>query len=287
MMKIIILNKAISFIVLISFYCLTWVNLLGGENSNEHIFYKLKRQAKVSREKEIILLDNLFIQSYKKQIGLWYFIKNKKSAKTIADKNKIKIERIYKINNLKVKYTFYNWLFVPYSETFYKDLLNNGATRQTWSAAQGEFIWPVLGSRITGKVGKRWGIHHRGLDIATGSGNIVLAAQRGVITRASLRGGYGIMVSVKHDQGYTTHYAHLFAALGREGDKVRKGQIIGLSGNSGRSTGPHLHFEVECEGVTLDPRDFLPQFKRSMKSSHNFHTKMFTRLKVNSKKKSN
>ena len=108
----------------------------------------------------------------------------------------------------------------------------------------------------------RWGgTYHRGVDIAADSGSIVLAAQGGVVTKTGSRGGYGIVVSIQHEEGYTTSYAHLSDHLVRTGDQVRKGQIIALSGNSGRSTGPHLHFEVECGSIVLDPEDFLPAFK--------------------------
>ncbi len=250
-----------------------------GGNFKEHIFYELKRQASQSKKKEKILLDNRFIQSYRNHVGLWHFLSSKKKGEEMAKYHGIHLGQIYEINGLRPKSDFDDWVFIPYSGTRYKQLLDDGISRQSSSVSKGGFIWPVVGSQITSRVGKRWGIHHRGLDIATGSGSIVIAAQGGTIINASLHGGYGIMVSIKHLQGYVTSYAHLSAALSREGDVVKKGQAIALSGNSGRSTGPHLHFEVECAGITLDPEDFLPHFKRSMESSHNFHTKIFDRLK--------
>ena len=250
-----------------------------GEDFKEHIFYTLKRQARESTKQENIFLDNRFIQSYKNQIGLWRFLPSQKVAKNMAQNHGVQLKQIYQINNLEPAFDFDTWIFIPYAKARYKQLLDDGISRQRWPVSKGRFIWPVIGSQITSRVGKRWGIHHSGLDIATGSGSIVLAAQGGTIISAGLHGGYGIMISIKHTQGYITHYAHLSMALAKEGDVVNKGQIVALSGNSGRSTGPHLHFEVECANITLDPEDFLPHFEGSMESSHHFHAKIFDRLK--------
>ena len=246
----------------------------------DHIYYELRNQASESQTIENVSLDNHFIQSYNHQVGLWHFIGSRAEGKNIARAHGVDIGQIEKSNGIPMGQRLRGWFFVPYSQMRYKQLLADGVSRQKWQALKGEFIWPVLGSRITSRVGKRWGIHHNGLDIATGPGNIVLSAQEGVVIKTHTHGGYGMMVSIRHPQGYITRYAHLSAHLVRKGDRVRKGQIIALSGNSGRSTGPHLHFEVECEGIILDPENFLPQFQASMESLHSFHIKIFDGLKM-------
>ena len=106
---------------------------------------------------------------------------------------------------------------------------------------------------VTGKVSK-----HGGIDIAVKTGTLVGAAADGIVTVASTNvGHYGTAVFIDHQNGYITHYGHLSKILVRVGQKVRAGQIIAKSGSTGRSTGPHLHFTVKKNGVSLDPLKFL------------------------------
>jgi len=106
---------------------------------------------------------------------------------------------------------------------------------------------------VTGKVSK-----HGGIDIAVKTGTLVGAAADGIVTVASTNvGHYGTAVFIDHQNGYITHYGHLSKILVRVGQKVRAGQIIARSGSTGRSTGPHLHFTVKKNGVSLDPLKFL------------------------------
>lgn len=99
---------------------------------------------------------------------------------------------------------------------------------------------------------------HEGLDFRASRGTPVVAAERGSVLYVgqSLR-GYGLIVVIGHGDDWSTSYAHLSRALVRRGDQVRKGQRIALSGNSGRSSGPHLHFEIRKGADPLDPLLFL------------------------------
>ena len=99
---------------------------------------------------------------------------------------------------------------------------------------------------------------HQGIDYLTPMGTDILASADGVVEyTANLTVGYGKYIRLKHDEGYVTLYAHLSEILVRERQTVSKGQVIGKSGTSGNSTGPHLHFEVRKNGVVIDPKTVL------------------------------
>jgi murein DD-endopeptidase MepM/ murein hydrolase activator NlpD len=98
---------------------------------------------------------------------------------------------------------------------------------------------------------------HTGVDIIAAPGTDVLAAAGGVVSTSAFVAEYGNIVEVDHDNGLTTRYAHLSKSLVRAGDVVMKGQVIAKVGSSGRTTGPHLHFEVREKGIPLNPNKFL------------------------------
>ena len=102
---------------------------------------------------------------------------------------------------------------------------------------------------VTSAPGGRWGRTHEGVDIGIPSGTNVYAAQAGVVTHAGWEGAYGNSVVIKHTKNITTRYGHNTKVLVKAGDKVGKGQLIAKSGSTGRSTGPHLHFEIRYKGV--------------------------------------
>jgi murein DD-endopeptidase MepM/ murein hydrolase activator NlpD len=98
---------------------------------------------------------------------------------------------------------------------------------------------------------------HRGLDIANQVGVAVVSPARGVITFAGLSGGFGNVIVIDHGYGIRTRYAHLSEIGVRTGIRVNRGDRIGSIGNSGRSTGPHLHYEVEVNGVCENPSNYI------------------------------
>ena len=103
---------------------------------------------------------------------------------------------------------------------------------------------------------------HSGLDFAAPTGTTVLSAGEGVVVFAGLRSGYGKVVEVEHGNGLVTRYAHLSAFLSEKGQKVQTGAPIAKVGSTGRSTGPHLHFEVRRADNSIDPKPFLDTGKR-------------------------
>jgi len=100
---------------------------------------------------------------------------------------------------------------------------------------------------------------HPGIDIAVPAGTPVRAAGGGSVEAAGTDPAYGLFVLMRHSSGYETMYGHASRLLVREGDSVQAGQVIALSGNSGRSTAPHLHFEIRREGKSLDPLTVVKQ----------------------------
>jgi len=119
------------------------------------------------------------------------------------------------------------------------------------------FRWPVEG-RLTSRFGRRWGRSHEGLDLAAKPGTPVRAAESGRVIHASTLGSYGRVVVVRHSERYSTVYAHNRRLLVTRGDWVEKGDRIAEVGSTGRSTGPHLHFEVRRGRTPQDPILYLP-----------------------------
>lgn len=118
--------------------------------------------------------------------------------------------------------------------------------------------WPVYGVKSS-DYGWRNGDFHHGLDIATPSGSVIRAARAGQVTKTGWLGVYGLTVMVDHGNGVQTLYAHNSKLLVKVGDQVGGGEGISLSGNTGNSTGPHLHFEIRTNGKTVDPEHYLPK----------------------------
>jgi len=125
--------------------------------------------------------------------------------------------------------------------------------------------WPTEGGWISSRYGPRIDPFtggreiHRGVDIANRFGAPVLAASHGIVTFAGKMKGFGYMIDIDHGYGYVTRYGHMSSLAVKVGDEVSDGQVIGRVGSRGRSTGPHLHFEVHRYGKAINPMPFLPK----------------------------
>jgi murein DD-endopeptidase MepM/ murein hydrolase activator NlpD len=134
-------------------------------------------------------------------------------------------------------------------QSVYKDMLPNSSPVNAAynSSSYGWRVDPFNRSRA----------FHEGLDFTANTGTLIYAAGDGVVSFAERSGGYGNMVKVDHGSGLETRYAHAAKLLVKVGQRITKGQVVAQVGSTGRSTGPHLHYEIRLNGVALDPRKYL------------------------------
>ncbi|WP_234951946.1 MULTISPECIES: DUF5930 domain-containing protein [Paracoccus] len=111
--------------------------------------------------------------------------------------------------------------------------------------------------RFSSHYGARWGRQHQGIDMAAPVGTPVFATGDGVVVFAGWQRGYGNLIKIKHELGTETRYAHLSKIRVKQGQRVSRNTLIGDIGNTGRSTGPHLHYEVRVDGKAVNPMSFI------------------------------
>lgn len=183
---------------------------------------------------------------------------------TLADKYKVTVEDIvnYPGNNLSgtdAPLTIATKLVIPNGT---KPYVNQQAVAYTPGAVPanariggGNFVWPAAGS-----INQRYWGGHAGIDVGAWTGAPVKAADGGYVALATggWNGGYGNHVIIDHGNGFVTLYAHLNSIYVKQGESVVAGTQIGSVGNTGNSTGPHLHFEIRYQGVPRNPLSYLP-----------------------------
>jgi murein DD-endopeptidase MepM/ murein hydrolase activator NlpD len=141
-------------------------------------------------------------------------------------------------------------------------LTRNATTADWFRANSAPNLWPVEG-QVTGSFGERIdpfngeGAFHSGVDIGSSYGRQVIAPADGVVTFADLLGGYGKALMLDHGHGISTRYGHLSGFAATPGQHVHRGDVIGYVGASGRSTGPHLHYEVRINDTPVNPYKYL------------------------------
>ena len=149
------------------------------------------------------------------------------------------------------------------SEMCIRDRMNTEVSSSS-NAVISNGSWPVPGySRVSSPFGYR--IHpvlgvkklHTGIDIPAPTGTPAVAVANGTVIYSGVQGTYGNTVMIKHDNGLVSLYAHNSSLVVRVGDKVKKGQVVSKIGSTGRSTGPHLHFEIRVNGTAQNPLSYL------------------------------
>ncbi len=190
--------------------------------------------------------------------GFFYTVRKGDTIWEIARKFRVEPDRLEKINGSSFIKPGEK-LFIPGSsqvKVIYRRRFAPRKPRRFF------FLRPLRG-RITSRFGWRKDpftgkrAFHYGVDISAPVGTPVRAAASGMVIYAGWYGGYGNVVIIKHSLGYTTVYGHLSAIVVNPGQVVKKGQIIGAVGNTGRSTGPHLHFEIRKNGRAINPLRFV------------------------------
>ena len=181
--------------------------------------------------------------------GIVYENGNGDSIETIAKKFNIEKYYIYQINNITGGTKSH--LFIPGGEI--------SKTERSLFLGTG-FSSPLKIGRLTSGFGRRkdpfnrtYYEFHKGIDIACSPGTRIHAARSGRVVFTGYKGGYGNLVVIQHSHNYFSYYGHLKRILIKKGDAVGRGTLIALSGNTGRSTGPHLHFEVRKNKRPINP----------------------------------
>ncbi|MCK9163670.1 MAG: peptidoglycan DD-metalloendopeptidase family protein [Bacteroidales bacterium] len=119
------------------------------------------------------------------------------------------------------------------------------------------FSFPSDGVRITSRFGPRRRRYHYGIDLGLRLGEPIRSMFDGIVRVAKRAGAYGNLVIIQHDNKLETYYAHLSKINVAEGDEIKAGEVLGLGGSTGRSTGPHLHLEIRYQGAAINPEDVI------------------------------
>jgi len=142
---------------------------------------------------------------------------------------------------------------------------------------------PIHTNFINSKFGQRGGRGHQGIDLKANIGDTIYAAFEGKIRMSKYnRGGYGFFIIIRHSNGLETLYGHLSRFFVKQNEIVKSGQPIGLAGNSGRSSAPHLHFEIRYNGKALNPEDMIDFINNTAKADVFSYDKKSSKMKISS-----
>lgn len=195
-------------------------------------------------------------------------LKNGRYIKLTSNYDAKRLSKIFNIPqwqieefNKNAKFNKGDTIFLPYKRGI---MLNKIEGRSISSIdysrlkSSSRFLWPVPSSKkISSGFGHRWGRPHEGIDIAARKGTYIVSADAGVVVYSGRKSGYGNIVVVSHAGGFFTIYAHNNKNFATKGQKVARGQVIAAVGNTGKSTGDHLHFEVRYDSKAFDPLNFF------------------------------
>lgn len=190
--------------------------------------------------------------------GQYVYVEKPSEVRSLAQRYGVTYEEIKNANPDK-SLQGREWLFVP-SKVGIAHLFNDTYVVEDYgSLGSGRFTWPVPNFyKLSSAYGPRGGRHHDGIDIPAPRGTPIVAVDSGTVIYSDngIR-GYGNMIVLSHPGEIFSVYAHNNSNKVKKGQKVRRGQVIGLVGNTGRSTGPHLHFEIRVKNKVRNPAQYL------------------------------
>ncbi|HOO70379.1 MAG TPA: M23 family metallopeptidase [Spirochaetota bacterium] len=208
---------------------------------------------------EYIKTDNDYLQEYKGQSGRWIHVSSLKDLKNQIARFGSSFEQVKDVNS---NFGFNRYLFIPFSDEIVHEIENSHNGRSESLCGESGFIWPLNNvERVSSAFGMRNGSLHGAIDLPANKGTPIVAARDGRVVYAQYDPGYGKLICLEHRDYYFTKYSHNSEVFVKKGDFVKKGQIIGLVGSTGHSTGNHLHFEIRFKDIPLNPMDFLPDDK--------------------------
>jgi hypothetical protein len=190
--------------------------------------------------------------------GHYVQVKESDTIDSLAKEFNIPKEKITEFNHGKTVKPG-EWVFIPLN----RGVLAQDSTTQAFDPnmylKSGEYLWPVpSSSTISSGFGSRWGKAHEGVDIPAIVGSHIVAAAAGVVVYSgSDIGGYGNITVLAHRNGFFTVYAHAKKNFTHKGQRVYRGQVIAQVGMTGRTYGPHLHFEMRKNGEAVDPSTYI------------------------------
>ncbi|OGB75080.1 hypothetical protein A2810_00980 [candidate division Kazan bacterium RIFCSPHIGHO2_01_FULL_49_10] len=197
--------------------------------------------------------------------GLYTTVKRNDTLSSIANRYHVKVDDIIKYNGLIANDPIFagQELLIPGA------IVSKAATAPTGSNSNinvpnynptpysGRFVWPT--ETATHYISQGHKSYHRAIDLNRLNGWGIYASAPGVVQTQRTRGGYGNLIIINHGDGWSTYYGHLSEFRVTPGQYVQQGQLIGIMGSTGRSTGPHLHFEIRQNDTPLNPLNYLPR----------------------------
>lgn len=208
----------------------------------------------------LTLVSSSFYSCAHMKSGYYVQLKKGETIEKLAKENKISLSQL-KLHNKGKNFSTGEWVFIPTNQGIVPQLAKKYSLFSSYTAAylKGSLLWPVPSYTIVSSdFGEREGRPHQGIDVPAPPGTEIVAAEEGeVIISGSEEKGYGNLVMIAHAGNIYTLYAHNRKNLVRKGEKVSRGQVIAEVGNTGRSTGPHLHFEIREDNIAVNPTQYF------------------------------
>jgi murein DD-endopeptidase MepM/ murein hydrolase activator NlpD len=213
--------------------------------------------------------------SSSKRNGYWYTVQKGDTLYNIGKRHAVSPEELTRVNRIRDvrQLSVGTRIWVPKTKLSAKQRkrkvvrisrteLRQRARKEAKRSADLSFRWPLKRAKLTSGFGRRSGRRHEGIDLASPSGTKIRAAEGGKVIHVGWLGDYGKVVILKHSGDYRTVYAHARKLLVKKGRFVERGDKIAEVGSTGRSTGPHLHFEIRRRNAPKDPLLYLPKRKK-------------------------